>query len=128
MKPQEIGQLGEKIAKFYLKKKGYQILAQNFKNKWGEIDLIASKKDLITFFEIKTILTKEGFFAEDKISTTKKKQLLKLAQIYLAQKKIPPNTPFQIDILAVEIDPLFQKAKIKHFENAIEDLYFSLDP
>jgi len=40
---QIVGQLGEKIAKNYLIKEGYQIVDQNYRQTWGEIDIIAKK-------------------------------------------------------------------------------------
>ena len=133
MNSKKVGQLGERIAKEYLQRKGYKILAKNFKRKWGEMDIIAKKKssfalrgatedkDKIIFFEVKTIQKKEGFLPEDEIGTKKKRQLLKMALIYFCEQKIPLDTSYQIDILAIE---LFEgKAKIRHLENAIEDRY-----
>jgi len=37
------GKIGEAIAKEYLEKQGYKILAQNFKTKYAEIDLVVKK-------------------------------------------------------------------------------------
>ncbi|MCD6500671.1 YraN family protein [bacterium] len=123
MNSRELGNLGEKIARDYLKKKGYKILARNFKRKWGEIDVVAKKKKSIVFVEVKTILEKQGFFPEDEINWKKKNQLRKIAQIYLQEFKIPFESPWQIDILAIEITSNFKKAKVRHFKNAIEDRY-----
>lgn len=129
MKPKELGNFGEKTARDYLKSKKYKILAQNFERKWasgpggGEIDIIAKKKDKIIFLEVKAILEKEGFFPEDQVSQKKKRQLCKMAQIYLSENKIPFDTPYQIDIIAVEVSLDFKRAKIRHHENAIEDIY-----
>lgn len=121
--PKELGNLGEKIARRYLQKKKYKILAKNFKRKWGEVDIVAKKKNRIIFFEVKCISKKEGFFPEDQVSQKKKRQLLKMTQIYLSENKIPLAIPHQIDILAIEIFPDFKKAKIRHLENALEDIY-----
>lgn len=130
----EIGNLGEKIARDYLERKKYKILAQNFKRKWGEIDIVAKpqhqkfwywgkEKNKIVFFEVKTILKKEGFLPEDEINWKKKRQLWKMAQIYLSENKIPLDTPYQIDVLAIEVSPDFKKVKIRHLQNVIEDIY-----
>ena len=43
--PKELGNFGEKIARDYLKRKKYKILAKNFKKKRGEIDIVAKKKE-----------------------------------------------------------------------------------
>ena len=118
-----VGARGEELAKNYLKKKGYKILDKNFKTKWGEIDLATKKNGKIVFVEVKTIQKKEGFSPEDEIDRKKKNQLRKMVQVYFSQKKIPLESACQIDILAIEILPNFKKATIKHFENAIEDVY-----
>ena len=47
------GKRSEIIAADYLKKKGYKILETNYKNKVGEIDVIAKDKDYIVFVEVK---------------------------------------------------------------------------
>ena len=121
----EIGNLGEKIARDYLERKKYKILAQNFKRKWGEIDIVAKKKGVISFFEVKTLrLFSSGYFSpEDQISPRKKRQLWKMAQIYLSEKKIPFAHPWQIDIIAVEVFLDFKRVKIRHLQNVIEDIY-----
>jgi len=119
----KLGELGEKIAQKHLKEKGYKILARNFKKKWGEIDIVAKKRKKIVFIEVKTIRKKEGFSPEDEIDQKKKKQLIKMAQIYLQEFKIPFKTPWQIDIIAIEISPNLKKAKIRHYKNAVEDIY-----
>ncbi len=121
--PKQLGQFGEEIAEKELKKKGYKILAKNFRNKWGELDLVVKKKRKIIFVEVKTIQKREGFLPEDEIDRKKKKQLIKMSQIYLSENKIPFEGPWQIDIIAIEVSPGFEKAKIRHYQNAIEDSY-----
>ena len=49
-----LGKKGEKKAAFLLKKKGFKVLCRNYICRVGEIDLIAQKKDLLVFCEVKT--------------------------------------------------------------------------
>jgi len=119
--PKIIGNFGEKIGLEYLRKKGYKILERNFKKKWGEIDIVGEKNGNLIFFEIKTIKSKDGFSPEDEIDFKKKNQLRKMAQIYLAEKRISKDAPYQIDILSIVLDPASKATEISHFENAIED-------
>jgi len=42
----------EKVAE-YLLKDGYKILKRNFHSKFGEIDIIAKKDDILSFIEVK---------------------------------------------------------------------------
>ena len=47
------GNIGEDIAKSYLEKQNYKIVTTNFKNKIGEIDIIAYDKEILVFIEVK---------------------------------------------------------------------------
>jgi len=127
---QEIGVIGETIAADYLKKNGYQILARNFKTKWGELDIVAQKNKVIIFVEVKTLHfaslvqgrpEKSDFAPEDEITFHKAQQLRKMAQIYLSANRLPLDIAQQIDILAIELAKNSQIANIRHIQNAIED-------
>lgn len=47
------GFVGERLAREYLEDNGYTIITTNFKNKLGEIDIIAKKKSYLVFVEVK---------------------------------------------------------------------------
>lgn len=50
---EKAGRRGEAIAALVYRCLGYRILETRFKTKLGEIDLIARKKDVIVFIEVK---------------------------------------------------------------------------
>ena len=52
-----IGKYGETIAADYLINNGYKILDRNFQTRYGEVDIIGVKDDLIIFFEVKSRYT-----------------------------------------------------------------------
>ena len=51
----KIGDLGENIAIVFLEKRGFQIVDRNYRNKMGEIDIIAQKDDFYYVVEVKTL-------------------------------------------------------------------------
>jgi len=51
----EIGQIGESVVCRFLKKQDFQIIKRNYWKKWGEIDIIAKKSDILHFVEVKTV-------------------------------------------------------------------------
>ena len=124
MSNQSLGQQGEQIATEYLQKNNYAICERNFRYKsFGELDIVARKKGKIVFAEVKTIRARPNFQPEDQITAKKQTQLRKMTQIYLSAKKLPADTPQQIDIIAIELDRDDHVVALRHHQNAIEDLW-----
>ena len=127
MDPKKIGNFGERIACYYLKNKGYKILDKNYSRKWlggpqkGEIDVVAEKDDIISFVEVKTITSafSRGYLPEDKVDFQKQKQLIRIAQDWLSEKKISLESKWQIDVISIKVNLNAKKAKIKHLKNAV---------
>jgi len=117
----KLGDLGEKIAVDYLKKQGYQILERNFKKPWGEIDIIAQNNQALIFIEVKTriLLQKESPYPEESVGSLKQQKLIRTAQSYLSERKHPPETNWQIDVIAIELNEQTRKANLKHIKNAV---------
>lgn len=126
-KRKRLGRLGEKIAKNYLKKKGYRILALNYKKPWGEIDIISQKENdkgesIIIFIEVKTeVKSASQKFGppEEKVDSKKQRKLIRLAQGYLLAKNYPSDTNWQIDVISIQIDSITKVATLKHIKNAV---------
>jgi len=125
MGSKQLGNFGEKIAERYLKNKGYQILDRNFSSRFvsgpqrGEIDIIAKKEDIVSFIEVKTLTSNKIISPEEKVDFLKQRKILKMAENWLMEKKIPLESPWQIDVVAIKIDLNNRKAKIRHFKNAV---------
>ena len=69
---QKFGKFGEDLAVRFLKKQGYRILQQNFRCRFGEIDIIAKDRDVLVFIEVKSRRT--DAFGHPKTAVTKAKQ------------------------------------------------------
>ena len=81
------GKRGEIIAENYLKEKGYKILETNYKNKIGEIDIIAKDGDCLVFVEVKTRLTSQFGDPLEAIDLRKQYKIRQVATGYLMQKR-----------------------------------------
>jgi len=125
MNSKELGAYGEKIASEYLKKKGYRIIDKNFLVKLsslrkGEIDIVSKKNGVIAFIEVKTLSGENPIISpQEKVNFQKQRQLVKISQLWLIKNKIPLDSKWQIDIVAIILDPETKKAEIRHFENAV---------
>ena len=125
MSSRKLGLFGEKIALRYLKNQGYRILARNYIPKFipgpqkGEIDIIARKSGVFHFVEVKALAEngRDIFFPEDKVNFSKYEKIRKTAEFWLMKNNIPSESGWQIDVVAIVIEPDFKKAKIRFFEN-----------
>ena len=111
-----IGDSGEELARTYLFKKGYRILEQNYKASFGEIDIIAEKNNCICFVEVKSRKSNKYGMPEEAITHYKQKKIIKVAQLYIKQKKIKDKY-FRFDVIAIFFDNNLLK-EIKHITNA----------
>jgi len=118
MKRKELGDVGEKLARDFLKKKGYKIRDTNFRCREGEIDIIAQKKDCLVFVEVRT-RTGSGFGSpEESVTFAKKEKLITSALTYLNSHKDLPES-WRIDFIAVELDQNGKTTRIELIENAV---------
>jgi putative endonuclease len=110
------GNTGEKIARYYLNKKGYHILEQNYKVSFGEIDIIAEKNNCICFIEVKSRRSDICGSPEESITQYKKNKIIKVAELYIKQHKIKDKL-FRFDVIALNLNNNFL-TKINHITNA----------
>ncbi|MBI2053866.1 MAG: YraN family protein [Candidatus Staskawiczbacteria bacterium] len=119
----ELGFLAEGIARHYLIKKGYKILAANYKMSFGEIDIVAQKDRTVVFAEVKANKDSAPEFSpEMRVDYKKKNKLINLATAYMLNQKMKDrDLDWQIDIISVIFDSENKKARIKHFKNAVNN-------
>lgn len=119
------GAAGEKLALEFLRQKDYVIKARNWRcqKPRGEIDLIATKDGVLIFVEVKTISPSNFALPEDHFTTTKMRQISRLAFAYLNQVLKSQATPFQIDLIAIIINDNLERPEIRHYPNVVSDTY-----
>ena len=79
-----LGSQGEAAVAEDLQRKGYTILARNYRRPCGEIDIIACTKQMLIFVEVKTRTT-NYFDPAELITPTKQKRILRTAEYFLMQ-------------------------------------------
>lgn len=100
---QELGQLGEKLAKKFLEERDYKIICQNFKSRQGEIDIIAKDKDqIMVFVEVKTRTSLEFGNPSEAVNSIKKEHILKTAKYFLYSNNIK-EAGIRFDVIEVFI-------------------------
>lgn len=101
----ELGKKGEDAAIAFLKKTGYRIIKRNYKNKLGEIDIVAKEKGTICFVEVKTRTTLAFGYPQEAITTRKQKQLNRVALSYMKQYNLL-HVPARFDVVSVMVNVL----------------------
>ncbi len=110
----EIGEKGEVLAEHYLIKKGYTILAKNFRYRKTELDIIANDEDTLVIVEVKTRQNHYLAHPGDTVSKTKQRHLIVCANAYIQQMKVNQNVRF--DIITVILNA--NKQRIYHIKDA----------
>lgn len=110
----KLGTWGEEVAANFLKRKGYEILEKNYRNKIGEIDIIIQKNSTIIFVEVKTRKNLNYGLPCEAITKEKKHHIIRTA-IYYMQQNYLCLLDMRVDV--VEILKKDDKTFIRHLEN-----------
>lgn len=124
-----IGDTGEKVCCSFLENKGFRVITRNYLKRWGEIDVIAEKDDILHFIEVKTISrenvrdlsreTLESYRPEENVHPWKLKRLSRVIQSYLLENKNGTSKSWQLDIVAVFLDLKNKEARVRFTENIV---------
>jgi len=96
----QLGNQGEDIAAAYLSSIGFRIITRNYRNKSGEIDIVAEDKETLVFVEVKTRRTKRFGLPEEAVTLQKQRQIVRAATWYLSHHNMM-ESPVRFDIVAV---------------------------
>jgi len=120
MSRKNTGDYGEKLAKDFLKKRGYSIIETNYRCPYGEIDIVARQKGTLSFIEVRTKQTLSFGIPEESVTASKAKRMKATAYHYLQSHDNLPAS-WRIDFVAVDLDPQNKTRRIELFQNAITE-------
>lgn len=110
------GKIGELAATRYLKNKGYHILERNWRFHKAEIDIIAERKDLLVFIEVKSRKSDRQGKPEHLITRAQEKLILLAASGYMSKHNY--EWAVQFDVIGVLIDQHDNVVRLTHHEDA----------
>ena len=101
-----LGQAGESLAARELERRGYRIVARNWRCPIGEIDIVAEHGEALVFVEVRTRRGDRWGTPQESITPAKRARLIEAAQTYLQQQALEDRM-WRIDVLesAVEQSP-----------------------
>lgn len=98
-----IGQRGEQIAVAHCERQGWTVLERNWRNRYGELDIIAAEGATLVVVEVKTRSTDTFGDAAEAVTPVKLARMRKLTRMWLAaQERYWASIRF--DVISVRLD------------------------
>ena len=110
----DLGKRGERLAYTFLRKKGYEVLATNYRYEKTEIDIVCRKDKTIVFVEVKTRATENFGAPEEAVDNKKQEKLVRTAERFIEVNDMLGDVRF--DVVSVIIDG--KKEKVTHIRDA----------
>jgi putative endonuclease len=116
VKRKDLGFCGEAEVGSFLIKQGFNIVARNYYTRYGEIDIIAEKGEVLAFIEVKT-RSKKFFSILQVITYSKRQRIINTAKHFLLKNSIVDKL-CRFDVATV----IFKKNKyeVEYLENAFQ--------
>ena len=113
----ELGQWGETLAYTELIRVGYKVVAQNYRCKLGEIDIIAEDGGVLVFIEIKTRYNVETSIVKEAVNIRKQHQISRVALNYMKDNDFMDRRA-RFDVVAISLKG--NEPYIEIIENAFD--------
>lgn len=124
------GKAGELAAARFLRRRGYRIVDRNFRTRFGELDLVATKRNALVFCEVKTRTSPAiesrappTFHPFDSVGGAKQRKLRRLASAWLAARSgslKPQPQEIRFDVIGVLLTPRGRVARLDHLPRAFD--------
>lgn len=111
----ELGKLGEELAVRYLIKKEYRILARNWRDRGGELDIVARDGGTLVFVEVKTRTSDTFALPIESVGFEKQRKLRRLAERFITRNDFT-NCEVRFDVISIVARGA--KPEIEHLEDA----------
>ncbi len=114
------GAWGEALAAEYLRKRHFKIVAQGYRSRFGEIDLIAENRNFLIFVEVKLRKNADFAAAREYVDRYKQDRIRMTASMFLSQN--PTNLQPRFDIIEIYAPEghLTKKPRLEHLEDAFQ--------
>lgn len=114
---QRFGSWGEVVAATTISAAGYEVIGQNVRTPYGEIDIIAQRGETMVFFEVKTRSKDDFGNPEEAIDAKKIEHLINAALYFIEQRNF--NGEWRIDLIAIRASMGQTDPEIEWFENVV---------
>ncbi len=120
LSPQQVGKVGERLARNHLEAKGYSIVATNYRCRWGEVDVVARDGPIWVFVEVRTRRGDAYGAPEESLTPEKAQRLMLTAQHFFGELQDgSAEADWRIDLVAIRLGPARRVLDIHHLENVV---------
>lgn len=117
MSRKSLGDWGEALAADYLRRRGWEVLARQYRCRFGEVDLIARQGRIVCFVEVKTRTNLSLGLPREYVDRRKRERLRRTAACFLAE--LGEDWAARFDVAEVyTADDGLQAGRIEYIENA----------
>ena len=113
------GDSAEAIAVAYLEQNGFFVIEMNYRNKHGEVDIVATKKHgtetVYHFIEVKMRVKDAYGRGAEAVTPAKQKRIRTTAQYYMIENGLHDEYYSSFDV--IEINGWFDNYQLEFFEN-----------
>ena len=114
------GDWGENLVAEYLRKRGFEIVASQFRCRLGEIDLIARKDGVLCFVEVKTRADTTFGLPREAVGPKKQRRIRAAAAYYLAMHVLDCPVRFDVAEVYTEESPGELRGRVEYLEAAFD--------
>jgi putative endonuclease len=114
---QELGELGERIAECWMRRRGWRLVGRRFRNGHRDIDLIVEGEDTVVFVEVKARRRTDRGDPVEGVDWRKRRELARSAQVWI-DRFGRPGQAYRFDVIGVLMAP--EGIRVRHLENAFE--------
>jgi putative endonuclease len=111
------GELGERVAERWLRRRGWRIISRRFRSGHRDIDLVAERDGVVAFVEVKARRGARFGGPLESVNWRKRRELTRSAQVWVSRFGRPEDA-YRFDVVGVLI--CGGEAKVRHVENAFD--------
>jgi putative endonuclease len=118
-KKQALGMRAEQLATDYLERRGYAILARNWRRPEGELDLVVGTEGLCVFVEVRSRTGAERGHPLETVDARKRARVIRAARMYIGEER-PQAAVFRFDVVGVTFALDESPPELVHVEDAFQ--------
>jgi putative endonuclease len=112
-----LGRWGEGRAAHFLERRGWTVLARNYRFGRREVDLVVRRGDVVAFVEVKTRAGRGFGTPQEAITALKRREIEAVATDFLFRYRLE-GVSVRFDAVAIEVDRGLRVVRVEHVEDA----------